>query len=283
MRRRTKITIEPRHILIACAVLCIILIVVSFVYKDKMAPVKAAAGNVVAPMQKGINSIGTWISDKLDVFQSAETLNAENKELKSQLAALKSENKTLKLEKYELQRLRELYKLDQSYQDYPKVAANVIGKNPDNWNRTFTIDKGSEDGIAIDMNIIAGEGLVGIVTETGKTWATVRTIIDDKSSVGGMLLKSSDECIVSGNLQLDGLLDVSGIKKNVDVKDGYEVVTSVNSSKYLSGILVGYIHDITVDPSNLTKSGYLTPAVNLDRLESVLIITKLKEQRGNNE
>ena len=71
-----------------------------------------------------------------------------------------------------------------------------------NWFSTFTIDKGSKDGIAADMNVMAGSGLVGIVTEVGPTWAKVRSIIDDSSNVSAMVLSTSDRCIVSGDLSL---------------------------------------------------------------------------------
>lgn len=279
MRRRSKMSIEPKYILLLCAVVCVILIVVSFRYKEKLEPVKTAVGDVISPMQRGINSVGTWISDRLNTLTSMKELAAENELLKKQLETVSNENKMLQLEKYDLENLRELYKLDQKYPDYPKVAANVIGKDPGNWYHNFTIDKGSEDGILLDMNVMAGNGLVGIVTEVGKNWSSVRAVIDDKSSVTGMFLKTSDTCIVSGNLKLGSTLEVSTIKKEANIKDGYEVVTSPVSSKFLPGILIGYVNNITVDSSNLTKSAQLTPAVNFDRLDAVLIITQLKEQK----
>ena len=85
---------------------------------------------------------------------------------------LTTENSNLQEEKYELDRLQDLYKLDQTYAEYPKVGARVIGKDSGNWFSTFTIDKGSNDGIKVDQNVLAGSGLVGIVTQTGPTWAT---------------------------------------------------------------------------------------------------------------
>ena len=69
------------------------------------------------------------------------------------------------------ERLQELYKLDQNYADYEKTAAHVIGSDSNNWFSTFTIDKGSNDGIEVDMNVMAGSGLVGIVVDVGPTWA----------------------------------------------------------------------------------------------------------------
>ncbi|MDF2588301.1 MAG: putative rane protein [Anaerocolumna sp.] len=280
MRRRTKININPKHLLIAGSVFCFVLIFVSFQYSEQLAPVKTAVGSVFSPMQKGINSVGRAVSGQFEKLASLSKLMEENEQLKDQINTLSYENKISQQDKYELDRLRDLYKLDKKYADYPKVAARVISADPNNWYNTFQIDKGSEDGIAVDMNVIAGNGLVGIIEEVGVNYAKVRTIIDDSSNVSGMFLKTSDRCIVNGDLELysTGVIDVKFISKDAEVYDGYEVVTSPISPKYLQGILIGYISDIEVDPSNLTKTAHLTPAVDFDSLQEVLIITELKEQ-----
>ncbi|WFR54758.1 rod shape-determining protein MreC [Anaerocolumna sp. AGMB13025] len=279
MRRRTKLNINPKHLFIAGALSCFVLIFVSFQYREQISPVKTAVGNVISPMQDGINSIGRGISDQVARFTSLNRLLKENASLKEQVAALSYENKTLLQDKYELDRFRDLYKLDKKYADYPKVGARVISADPNSWYNTFKIDKGTDDGIAVNMNVISGNGLVGIIEEVGKNWARVRSIIDDSSNVSGMFLKTSDPCIVNGDLQLynSGVIGVELISKDADVSDGYEVVTSPISDKYLQGILIGYISDLTVDPNNLTKTAHLTPAVDFDRLQDVLIITELKE------
>ncbi|BCJ95039.1 cell shape-determining protein MreC [Anaerocolumna cellulosilytica] len=280
MRRRTKFNINPKHLLIACSVLLFLLIILSFLYKEQLSPVKTVFGNVVTPMQNGINSIGKGIAAQFDKFTSLNELRKENAELKEQLDTISHENKILLQDKYELDRFRDLYELDKKYADYPKVGARVIGAGPNNGYNIFTIDKGSRDGIAVDMNVIAGDGLVGIVEEVGKNYATVRSIIDDSRNISGMFLKTSDSCIVNGNLQLysKGVIGVELISKDAEVYDGYEVVTSHISPKYLQGILIGYVSNIKMDSNNLTKTAYLTPAVDFDRLEEVLIITEVKEK-----
>ena len=88
-----------------------------------MAPVRSVVGAVITPMQRGINKVGGFISDKSDNFKKIGQLTRENKELKDQVAFLSYENKMLLQDKYELDGLRELYKLDKKYLDYPKVAA----------------------------------------------------------------------------------------------------------------------------------------------------------------
>ena len=170
--------------------------------------------------------------------------------------------------------------LDQEYMQYHKIGARIIAKDSGSWFSVFRIDKGSDDGIKEDMNVIAGGGLVGIVTDVGANYATVRSIIDDSSRVSAMAQQSGDSCIVAGDLQLfkEGRLKLSYMEKDDDIKDGDMIVTSNISGKFLPGILVGYATDITVDYNdNLTKSGYLIPAARFDRLQEVLVITDLKD------
>ena len=238
------------------------------------------AGNVITPMQVGINRIGSFFTSKLDYLKKVDDLIAKNKELTDKLNEVSYENKLLLQGKYELDNFRKLYNLDQTYADYPKVAARVISKDTNNWYSKFKIDKGSDDGIKPGMNVMAGNGLVGIITKTGKNYADVRSIIDDSSNVRGMFLDNSETCTVKGNLKLldEGHIEVTDIKKGSSIQDGYEVVTSYTSQKYHPGILIGYVSGIKVDPSNMTESGYLTPAVDFSKLDMVLIITREKEE-----
>jgi rod shape-determining protein MreC len=279
MRRRTKISINPKHVLIACSVLLIGLIIFSFRYSDKLSPVKEAVGTVITPMQRGINTVGTGISDRLDSFRKINALLDENNALKEQVNTLSYENKLLIQDKSELDSLRKLFELDKKYADYPKVAARVISKESNNWYSTFKIDKGTKDGLKKDMNVLAGSGLVGIITEVHYNYSLVRAIIDDNSKLWGMFTKTSDTCLVEGDLQLmnQGKIQVSMISKDAKITDGDEVVTSQTSSKFLPGILIGYISDIKLNSNNLTKEAYLAPAVNFERLDEVLIVTQLKE------
>ncbi|WP_313132249.1 rod shape-determining protein MreC [Anaerocolumna sp.] len=280
MRRRTRLNLNPKHVFIAVAILCFALMFLSYQFGDELSPFKATVGNIISPMQKGINTVGHSVFNGFEKIASLNKLEEENTRLKEENNVLSYENKILLQDKYELDRFRDLYKLDKKYADYPKVAARVISADPNNWFNTFTIDKGSDDGIAVDMNVIAGNGLVGIIETVGKNHSIVRSIIDDSSSVSGMFLKTSDICVVKGDLaKLEkGVLPVELIKKDADIYDGYEVVTSNISPKYLQGILIGYISNITLDSNNLSKTADLTPAVDFENLQEVLIITEVKEK-----
>lgn len=278
MRKRTKITMDPKYILMTIAIVCVALIIISFRFQDKMTPIRAAVGSVVTPMQRGINKIGLVVADGMDYATTVKKLAKENDSLKQQVDELSAQNRLLQQDKYDLDNFRKLYDLDEKYSDYPKVAAHVISSDG-NWFNSFVIDKGSNDGLKVNMNVLAGDGLVGIVTEVNKSYARVRSIIDDESSVTGSFLKTSDMCFVNGNLKLinKGMIDISGIPADAKIKDGYEVVTSPVSDKYLPGILIGYVRDIKTDSSNITQSAHLTPAADFSGLDMVLVITEVKD------
>ena len=193
---------------------------------------------------------------------------------------LTAENSKLVLDKEELERLQELLDLKEEYSEYDSVGARVISKGSGNWFNTFTIDKGTGDGISVDCNVMSGAGLVGIVTAVGPNWSTVRAIIDDNSNVSAMISTTSDTCIIAGNLALidEGTLSLVKLTDdNNHVHVGDKVVTSNISEKYLPGILIGYISELNNDANNLTKSGTVTPVVDFRHLQEVLVIRTLKQ------
>lgn len=279
MKKKNQTSSTNKYWLAGLSLFCILLMVLS-VFSDKAeGPFKGIASVTVIPMQKGINQIGTWLGDICDNFDTLQQVRKENEKLQAKVDDLITENNNLQEEKYELERLQALYKLDQNYAEYEKTGAHVIGNDSGNWFSTFTIDKGSNDGIKEDMNVIAGSGLVGIVIKVGPTWSTVRSIIDDSSNVSAMSLSTRDKCMVRGDLSLinDGKIRFEQMENNDNkVQVGDQIVTSHISPKYLQGILIGYISEITVDSNNLTRSGYITPVVDFKNLQEVLVITTTK-------
>lgn len=279
MKRKNQFSTSNKYWLLILAIICIVLMGLSGFAESGKGPLSWAAGYTIVPMQKGINRVGMWIGDVSENFATLQEIKKENKELKSRLEEMTTENNRLQQNSATLERYKELYKMDQNTADYPKVAANVIASENSNWFSKFTIDKGSNDGIREDMNVLSGTGLVGIVTEVGPNWATVSSIIDDKN-VSAMILTTFDKCIVSGDLQTvqGGLLKFEQLANNEnEVAVGEQVVTSNISSKYLQGLLVGYISEVNVDSNNLTRSGYIIPATDFKELQEVLVITTTKQ------
>jgi len=271
---------NTRYILFGLSVFCICMMGITSLNGQLLNPLRDTVGYVLVPIQSGINAVGKSIYDEVKTISRLRGAMDENAALKAQVDELTEENTRLRAEQQELDRLRSLYELDSQYMQYQKVGARIIAKDSGNWFSVFRIDKGSDDGIRENMNVIAGGGLVGIVTDVGANYATVRSIIDDSSRVSAMAQQSGDTCIVSGDLKLfkEGRLSLGYMEKDDDVKDGDMIVTSNISEKFLPGILIGYAADITVDYNdNLTKSGYVIPVAQFDRLQEVLVITDLKD------
>ena len=282
MKKKKKFHIKSRHLLVIMTFVCISAIALTVTKTVSISPVREAAGMLIVPFQNGINSVGSWLSEKHSGFHNVEKLAGENRALQDKVDQLTEENSILSQNQEELKRLRDLYQLDGDYSEYDKVAAQVISKDPGNWYSTFIINRGTNDGIAVDMNVISGGGLVGIVTEVGQDWATVRSIIDDASSVSAMTVSTSDTCIVSGDLRLldEGKLAFGQMNTDNVITAGEKIVTSNISDKYLKGILIGYVEEVTEDSNHLTKTGYIIPAVDFQHIQEVLVIKELKSAGG---
>ena len=277
---RFRIHLKSKHLLAIMTFFCISAIVATLASGVTSAPLKEAAGMIIVPFEKSIAAIGQWLTDVHSAFQDKQDLIGANKELQTTVDALTEQNNILIQDQAELTRLEQLYDLDEEYSDYPKVAARMISKDPRNWYDTFTINRGSSNGIRVDNNVIAGKGLVGIVTEVGSNWATVRAIIDDSSNVSAMTVSTDDNCVVEGDLELidEGKLRFTQLYDLEDrVTVGERIVTSNISEKYVEGLFIGYVSDIELDTNNLTKTGTIVTPVDFQHLKDVFVITVNKQ------
>ncbi|WMC92761.1 rod shape-determining protein MreC [Kineothrix sp. MB12-C1] len=279
-KRGEKFTLPSKYLLFILTILCAGSIILTFNTNIFSGPLNTAVGYVIVPFERGISSAGKWLSSRSEELAQIRDLLRENKELKAQIDELTIDNTTLQQDRYELTNLRELYKLDAQYEGYEKVGARIIARDAGNWFHSFVIDKGEADGIQVDMNVIAGSGLVGRVVDVGPNWAKVSSIIADNSNVSGQILATADNLIVSGDLELyaAGVIRFEQLVDSADkVVEGDKIVTSNISDKYLPNILIGYISTLTIDSNNITKSGLLTPAVDFEHLKEVLVILEQKQ------
>ncbi len=280
-QRKANGGIPSKYLLTILSIVCIMLLFFSYSTGFSGGPLETVANHIFIPMQKGIDFIGSSIAISSADTKTREELVAENEALQSQVEDLNSQISSMELKLDELKELQELYELDQSYYDYETTGARIIGKGTSNWFNTFTIDKGSKDGIKVNMNVLANGGLVGIVSSVGDSYAVVRSIIDDKSKASATISSTEDNCIVSGSLELmtsDNLIKFSNLDDSEDkVAIGDVIVTSSISDKYLPGLLIGYVSSVTLDENDLTKSGTLTPVVDFKHLSDVLVILQTKE------
>ena len=279
MNKKFNFKIPAKQLLFFLTALLVVLIGASFINSDITSPIRNGLNQLILPLQNGFNQIGARLFSEIEDVRTLRQAQAENEQLKAEIADLKEENTRLLLERTELDELQGLLELRDQYADYDMVGARVIAKDSGNWFHSFTIDKGTEDGIQENMCVMAQGGLVGIVTYAGPTYARVMSIIDDESNVTAMSATSQDSCIVSGDLELyeDGLLRIQYVDKDDVILEDDRIVTSNTSEKYLPGLLIGFVKEIHVDANNLTQSGTLVPVVNFKHLDTVLVITTLKE------
>ena len=286
-RSNKKKQIPTKYTLWILSGICVVAIFIGLIFNISGGPLNTIAGYIFVPMQQGINNTGSWIFDKANDFKTMKEVMKENEELQKEVDDLRGQLNTIKLEQSELENYRELYQLDQKYPSFEKVAASVVAKDGSNWFSTFTINRGTNHGIKVGMNVLAGSGLVGIIIDAGPNYSKVRSIIDDTSNVSAMITNTGDNFIVSGNLKTmnESMVITFNELKDSDnqVKAGNQVVTSYVSDLYHQGILIGYISTIEDSPNNLTKMGTITPVVDFEHLEEVLVITKLKETSESGE
>lgn len=279
-RKKTNESGSTKLILILLTICCIGLIVLTFISDSIDGPLRQGLGTILTPFQKGINTAGTWAVNQGGVFKDVNELAKENEELQQKVSELMAENTQLVQNNDELERLRSLYELDEKYESYNMVGARVIANKSSNWFSVFTIDKGADDGIEVDMNVMAEGGLAGIVTEVGENWANVRAIIDDDSNVSAMISTTKDTCIVAGDLRLidEGSINIVNLTCEPDtIHAGDIVITSQISERFLPGLMIGYVSELTEDSNHLTWSGTVTPVVDFKHLQEVLVITTKKE------
>ena len=280
MRKKKQSKFPAKYVLLIMTILCAVIIGCSL-KTSGFGPVSAAAGAVLAPMQKGVNQLGSGLTNLREHLRTKKSLEKENEELRTQLADAQQNLNQVQLNQEELDNLKSLYDMDQNYADYDKIAANVIGKDAGNWFSVFLIDRGSNDGITVGMNVLADGGLAGIVIQVGPNYAKVRSIIDDNSNVSARNLSTSDLCVVSGSLKTmneSSLIDFDDLRDKEDqAKVGDQIVTSNISDMFLEGIPIGYITDIKTDSNNLTKSGHIATIVDFEHLDDVFVILQTKD------
>ncbi len=279
--KKEKFTLPGKYLLLILSIICLVFMVITYGTNAFDGPFNAAVGYIVVPFEKGIGRLGEWLSNRSDEFTDIKRLLAENEELREEIAKLTEENAILASDKYELNSLRSLFELSNQYDSYEKVGARIIAKDSGNWFSSFVIDKGTGDGLQLNMNVIAGGGLVGNITAIGPNWSRVTSIISDGNHVSAQMLSTGKTLVVSGDLELysSKIIAFSMLEDEDDlVVTGDKIITSKISDKYLPGILIGYVQFIENDNNNLTKSGYITPAVDFDNLSEVLVITDMKNR-----
>lgn len=267
---------HKKHIIGVGILLLVLVTVISSGKKLNATLLESAIGVVVTPFQDLTTGISSWVEDSINSARSKTDLKEENEELKNQIADLMAENRRLSLYEQENEKLSTLLKIAQKYPEYESVGASIIAKNPGVWYDGFTINKGTTDNISANMVLIAPEGLVGKVLESGATFSKAQSILDNRSSVPAMSVRTGDLGVVKGDYTLlnSGLCKMEYIDAEAEIMVGDEIVTSHLSDIYPAGLSIGKVLEIETDTNGLTKYAVIEPFVDLKHLDTILIIDK---------
>lgn len=157
-------------------------------------------------------------------------------------------------------------------QNYASIVANVIGRDPSNWNASLIIDRGHAEGVEVGQPVVSPLGVVGRIFEVGHNTSKVILVSDPTFAVAAVVERSRENGLLTGTLQ--GVLRLQYLTDNADVKVGDVVVTSKLSSAFPEGLLIGQITDVQASINNHTVECLVDPAVDLSELEEVIVIKK---------
>ncbi len=266
--------------LILVTVLCVVSLLYHYFMREDAVSVVTVVGAVVVPFQEGANKVGSLLfkaeEERMNLVQAQEKI-AELESLNADLNRKLDDADSLFVENEEL---RALLLAKERLSDYEMLEAEVIGNDGINCFERFTINRGSMDGIKVDMNVINNDGLIGVVTQVGLNYAIVTSIIEDGMNVSAMTKNGHENCIVTGDLTNSGksTLLLKNALTDVDLKGDSTLVTSYISDKYLPNLLIGYAENVTVNNGSLTQSGTVKTAVDFSRISYVLVITTMREE-----
>jgi rod shape-determining protein MreC len=233
-----------------------------------------AASNLVMPIQNGLTYLKNKVSGNNAFFTDINKLEEENENLKQENSKLEQLLRELENIKTQNETLKEYLNLTEKYGEYKTIPGYVINKDISNYSKTVVINIGKKDGVQEDMTVIGNEGLVGHVISVTDTTAKVQTIIDTASSVSCMMSTTKDSIVCKGTLNEQTLLKAMYIPTDSNVIQGDSIETSGLGGIYPKGIHIGTVEKIVNTNNNIDRYAVIKTAVDFEKLETVLVITK---------
>ena len=226
-------------------------------------------GQLVRLPLEAVASLDQGISDVWQRYVALQGVEDENRRLRQDIEWLRGENNHLRESAAATQRLSTLLQFKE--QALPTmVAAQVIGRDATNRYRSVILNKGDSDGIHTDMGVVTPSGVVGRVVKTTGGTSVVLLVTDPNNAIAGLIQRTRDEGIVEGTPQ--GKVRLKYIPLLSGVRDGDRVVTSGLVGGFPRGIAIGTITGIAKEEGALFQTAELTPEVDVNRVEEVLVI-----------
>ncbi len=255
-------------------VLVVVIIVCGFT-TNWSAPQSNIVSSVLSPIEKFFSNTSESVSSFFDGFSSNEEKNKEIKKLKKQLA---DKNKQL-IEYDEVIRQNEFYKdfldIKENNKDFKFSPARVISKNNNDTFATFTIDKGTVDGVKVYDPVITADGLVGYISDAYANQSTVMTVLNPKINVSAIDNHSRDTGNIHGDaaLSIDGYTKMEYISSDNTISSGNYIVTSGEGGIFPSSLIIGTVVEVKTADNKISCEAVIQPIVNFSKLSDVMVIT----------
>ena len=225
----------------------------------------------VTPVERVTHALGSGAGHAWSEYIDLRHVRQQNKDLQQQLTRMRIEEAAIAEDALEGRRLQAMLGFKESYVG-STVAAEVIGASGSEQSHMLTIDKGSRDGLRPDMAVITKDGVVGKLRDVFPATSEVLELNDQSSGAGVVLATTRIRAILRGTLT--GRVQIGNLTADSRIQPGEQVLTSGGDQVYPRGLPVGVVESIAADPDHQPYSAIrVKPAVDLDRVEEVLVIT----------
>jgi rod shape-determining protein MreC len=281
---------SPRRSWLPLVLIVLGLLLLVFHESGILAPVEGALRYVLDPLQRVFSRVTVGIGGLFQTVGEVRELRARVEELQAQVDALTVENVRLREYEAEVQQLKALLNFVSQYPISASLGAEVIsreacdtfpcgdvvGVEPNPYLRYVTVNVGSLQGVETGMPVVSGgAGLVGRVAQVGPRTAEVQLLTDTDSAVAVLLQTSRVTGLVVG--QPDGTLRMEYIPQEEHIDVGDIVLTSGLGGIMPKALVVGQVTEVLQMDYALFQSAVVRPAINLSRLELVLVITAFEQ------
>lgn len=231
---------------------------------------------ILAPLRAGATHLTAQAEKLYDYIFSYESLLAENEALKEQLSQMEDQARQAAALTKENQALRDALELKENNEGYKMVDGYIISWSSNDWSSTFTINQGTNVGIAEGMCAITANGeVVGLVSEVGSNYAVIKTVLDSSLEISATIVSSGYNGMVKGGYSTDhpDLLRMNYLPSSATIRNNDQVVTT-GSTVYPRNLILGYVVDAGFDDTGVAKYALLEPAANIGALDQIFIITE---------
>lgn len=265
-------------IVLIAVLLALIMGICSALTGGRISPISQFVNIIASPIQSLTSSVSEGFDNFFKKLNDYEVLEAENEELRAKLADAEQKLRDSENAALENDQLRTA--LDMKTRDKSLVfeSAEIVARGDTNLGYTFTLDKGSMSGIAVDNCVVTSQGMVGYVSEVGVNWAIVTTVIDTGMEASAIVSRTREVASVEGDFELmhDGKFKLSYLSKDSQVVRGDTVETSGFGGLFPKGIIIGRVEEVKSEAHGITKYAVLSPTVDFQNIDHVLVIKEFK-------